>query len=46
MFIGFAGGFLGVGCLRDISMRDGQMVLHNRSLCAFIDCFAIRARLL
>ena len=26
MFIGFAGGFLGVGCLRDISMRDGQMV--------------------
>ena len=46
MFIGFAGGFLGVGCLRDISMRDSPMVLHNRSLCAFIDCFALRARLL
>ena len=46
LFIGFAGGFLGVGCLRDISMRDGQMVLHARSLCAFIDYFALRARLL
>ena len=46
MFIGFAGDVLGVGCLGDMSMRDGLMVLHNRSLSAFIGCFALRARLL
>ena len=46
MLVGLAGGFLSVGCLRDMSMRDGQMVLHNRSLFAFIGCFALRARLL
>ena len=46
MFIGLVGGFLSVECLRDMSMRDGQMVLHYRSLCAFIGCFALRARLL
>lgn len=46
MLVGLAGGFLGVGCLRDMSMRDGQMVLSNRSLSAFIGCFALRARLL
>jgi len=46
MFIGLAGGFLSVRCLRDMSMRDGQMVLHNRSLSVFIGCFALQARLL
>ena len=45
-FIGFAGGLLGVEYLRGTSMRDGQMVLHSRSIFAFIDCFALRARLL
>ena len=33
MFIDFPGDFLGVGCLRDMSMRDGQMVFTtDRSL--------------
>ena len=46
MLVGLAGSFLSVGCLRNISMRDGQMVLRNRSLSAFIGCFALLARLL
>ena len=46
MLVGLADGFLSVGWLRDISTRDGQMVLLNRSLCVFIGCFALRARLL